>query len=262
MKKQALWPVVRTAAVTGFYALCAVGALGFADHSLGKVGATALRRLYELSRLPERRLGESWTSPALVRAALHTRAPRPTPSGSASAIWYGWIEEEHKSGKNSYTVIVCAKGEDEELELRQDGRLARLDLFAGSEHVALLKGLPLETLPLDRVALDFGEVHRSRDIPLPMQRLCAGKFRPGGNLTYREALIPLGEVVTVLGCATAEAVHSCASPPGALSRRRLAPVLRAYANAALNPLRGAAALVGVALGLLGSALLKLQKAAS
>jgi len=262
MKKRALWPVVRTAAVTGFYALCAVGALGFADHCLGKVGATALRRLYELSHLPERHLGESWTSPALVRGTLHTGAPRQTPSGSASAIWYGWIEEEHKSGKNSYTVIVCAKGEDEELELRQDGRLARLELFAGSEHVALLKGLPLETLPLDRVALDFGEVGRSRAIPLPMQRLCEGKFRPGSNLSYREASIPPGEAVTVLGCASAEAVHSCGSPPGALSRRQLRPVLRAYANAALNPIRGAAALVGLALGLLASALLKLRSGAS
>lgn len=259
MKNQALWPAVRTAAVTGFYALCAVGALGFADHSLGKVGATALRRLYGLANLPERRLGETWTSPALVRGTLYTRAPRQTPSGSASAIWYGWIEEEHKSGKNTYTVTVCAKGEDEDLELRQGRRVARLDLFAGSEHIALLKGLPLETLPLDRVALDFGAVHRWRDIPLPMQRLCAGKFRRGSNLSYREAFIPPGETVTVLGCASAEAVHSCASPPGALSRDGLRPVLRAYANAALNPLRGAAALVGVALGLLGSALLKLQK---
>ena len=261
MKKQALWPAARTAMVTGFYALCAVGALGFADHSLGKVGATALRRIYGLANLPERRLGESWTSPALVRATLHTRSSRQAPSGTASAIWYGWIEEEHKSGKNTYTVTVCAKGEDEELELRQHGRLARLDLFAGSEHVALLKGLPLETLPLDRVALDFGTVHRSRDIPLPMQQLCAGKFRPGGNLSYREASIPPGETVTVLGCARPEALYSCDSPPGALSRGGLRPLLRAYANAALNPLRGAAALVGVALGLLGSALLKLQKGA-
>ena len=93
MKKQALWPAARTAMVTGFYALCAVGALGFADHSLGKVGATALRRIYGLANLPERRLGESWTSPALVRATLHTRSSRQTPSGTASAIWYGWIEE-------------------------------------------------------------------------------------------------------------------------------------------------------------------------
>lgn len=262
MTKRAVWPAVRTAVATGFYALCAVGALGFADHALGKSGMTGLRRLSALSRLPERRLGESWASPAVVRGTLHTRGPRQTPSGIDSSIWYGWIEEEHGSGKNTYTVTVCAKGEDTDLELQKDGRAVRLDLLAGGEHVALLKGLPLETLPLDRVALDFAAVSRARQVPLPMQRLCAGKFRPGSNVSYREAFIAPHEPVTVLGCASAEAIHSCGTPPGALSRQELEPVLRAYANSTLNSIRGAAALVGLTLSLLASALLKLRQGAA
>lgn len=259
MTKRALWPRLRTAAAIFFYALFAVAALGFADYALVRHGPAGLRRLYALSHLPERHLGQSWTSPARVRGTLHSDRPRQTPSGTPSAIWYAWVEEERRSGRSTYTVVLCSSGEDEDLQLRQADRAARLDLFGDSEHIALLKNRALETLPLDRVALDFGEIHRSREIPVSMQQHCAGKLRLGRNLSYHEALIPAGGAVTVLGCAPDAVVRSCGTPPGAISVSELRPVLRAYANGTLGLIRAAAALVGLTLSLLASALFKLKE---
>lgn len=258
MTRQAPWPKVKAAAAIFFYACCAVAALGFADFALVLRGPDGVRQLYALSRLPERGLDQSFSSPAQLRGSLHSDRPRRTPSGAASAIWYAWIEEERRSGRSSYTVILCAKGEDDELQLRQGSRTARLELFADSEHIALLKNQPLESLPLDRVALDFGAIRRESVIPQPMQELCAGKFRHGRSLSYREASIPAGAAVTVLGCSRDGVVHSCGTPPGAISVRELRPVLRAYANETLKSIRGAAALVGLCLSLLAAALFKLK----
>ena len=258
MTKQALWPKVKAAAAIFCYASFSVGALALADYALAWRGPAGLRRLYTLSRLPEGRLDQSFESPAQLHGTLHSDRPRLTPSGSPSAIWYAWIEEERRSGRSSYTVVLCAKGEDDELQLRQPGRTARLALFDDDEHIALLKNQALESLPLDRVALDFGPVRRERAIPQPMQELCAGKFRPGRSLSYHEASIPSGAAVTVLGCARDGVVYSCGTPPGAISVRELRPVLRAYANETLKSIRGAAALVGLCLSLLASALFKLK----
>ncbi len=258
MTKQALWPKVKAAAAILSYSILSVGALAFADYALAWSGPVGLRRLYALSRLPERSLDQRFDSPAQLRGTLHSDRPRLTPSGRPSAIWYAWIEEERHSGRSSYTVVLCAKGEDDELQLRQPGRTARLALFADDEHIALLKNQVLESLPPDRVALDFGEIRRERAIPPPMQELCAGKFRPGRNQSYHEASIPPGAAVTVLGCVGDGVVRSCGTPPGAISVRELRPVLRAYANQTLTSIRGAAALVGLCLSLLAAALFKLK----
>jgi hypothetical protein len=240
------------------YTLLGVGALGFADYALCQLGPAGLRRLYLLIQLPERTLSQTWTTPALVRGALHTAAPRHSPSGRASTLWYAWVELVEGSGKNTRRTLLCARGEDTELELRQAERVARLDLFADKDHIALLKGTPLETLPLDRVALDLGPLYQPRQVPQPMRTLCAGKLPTVGTLHYSEASLPPGTPVTVLGCKSAAVVHSCGTPPGAISRDELRPVLRAYANDTLNPIRGAAALVGFALSLLAAALFKLR----
>lgn len=263
MTKGALWPKVRTAAAICFYLSCAAGSLLFADYALLQRGPAGLGRLYALSRLPEQAVdvvGQRSAGPALFRGTLHSDRPRQTPSGTASAIWYAWIDEEHRSGRNTYTVLLCAQGEDDELQLRQGEHSARLDLFADSDQIALLKNNVLESLPLDRVALDFGVVRSGREIPQAMQQRCAGKFRPGRSLSYHEAWVPAGGAVTVLGCLDDQVVRRCGTPPGAISVRELRPVLRAYANQTLNYVRGAAALVGLTLSLLASALFKLRGA--
>ena len=56
MTKQALWPKVKAAAAILSYSILSVGALAFADYALAWSGPVGLRRLYALSRLPERSL--------------------------------------------------------------------------------------------------------------------------------------------------------------------------------------------------------------
>jgi hypothetical protein len=241
------------------YALCSLGALYFADYALVKRGAPALRRLYGLSRLPDLQLGGRATTPGRLRGTLHTASDRHAPSGRACALWYGWIEETRQSGRSSYRVTVCARGEDEDLQLRQGGRAAKLGLFDRDEQIALLKGGTLESLPPNRVALDLGEVSSTTRIPPRMQRLCSSALPRSGPLHYREACAPPAAPVTVLGCVADEGVQSCGSPPGAISLRELRPILRAYANDSLDVVRGAAACVGVALSLLAAALFKLRR---
>ena len=197
----------------------------------------------------------------MVRGTLHTAKPRLTPTDRSSAIWYAWVEEVQKSGKNSYVVTICDRKEDTQLELRQADRATRLDLLATDENYALVKESWLETLPLKRVALDFGPLYRTDQIPQSMRELCHDRIPLRGNLTYFEASVPSGGRVTVLGCASPEAVHGCGAPPGAITVRGLRHILRAYANGCLLSIRGAAAFIGISLSLLAAALFKLREAA-
>ena len=242
-----------------------VGALYVADYTTGRRGLKALQELQALAHLPARSPGQSGTIPAWVKGTLYVDTPRRSPRGLVNALWYAWVDDLRGSGRSSYTVTVCTRQENTGLTLRlADGTptpAVPLDLFDGQVPVALLKGSWLEALPRDQVALDLGELYHSRQIPPAMAELCRGKIPAKGKFTYYEASIPIGSDVTVLGCATDGTIHHCGTPPGVLAVNGVRPVLRAYANDCLVGIRGAAALVLVALSLLASTLFGLRAAA-
>lgn len=238
--------------------------------------------LRELRRAPERRLGTQWQpfdGPARLRGQLRTLRNRQTPRGAPSALWYAWVEDHYRSGRNTNVSVLCSAGADEELRLlppvpgqgpmsqppAAEGQGDRGDpgvpvvLFHRGEKIKLLKRTTLESLPRGRISIDLGPLYASKVVPQRMREHCGSKLQARrGTLHYVEASMPNGGEVTLLACAGDRELVSCPGSLGALSSvpDGLAPILRAYANDAMGMPRGAALILLVALLLLCSSLLK------
>lgn len=262
----------------GVLALLSLLGLYLWDRWLFSEAVPGIEFLRELRRVPERRLGTPWQrfdGPARLRGQLRTLRDRKTPRGAPSALWYAWVEDHYRSGRNTNTVLLCSSGGDDELRLHQPGpdqgpmsqplAEVRRDpgvpvaLFHHGEKIKLLKHGTLETLPRDRIAIDLGPIFESEAVPQPMRTHCGSKlWSPRGTLHYFEASVPLGGEVTLLACADDRELVSCPGSLGGLSSTPggLDAIRRAYANEAMSLPRGAALILLVALLLLCNSLLK------
>lgn len=258
--------------------LAAVSLLGLYlwDRWLLGEAVSGIELLRELRRVPERRLATPWLpfdGPARLRGQLHTPGGRKTPRGAPSALWYAWVEDHYRSGRNTNTELRCSLSDDDELYLQPLGTglqslsplAAERDpgvpvvLFHRGEKIKLLKHGTLETLVRGRVAIDLGPISESEVVPQAVREHCGSKlWAPRGTLHYFEASAPLGGEVTLLACAGDRELVSCPDNLGALSSSPdgLAAIRRAYANEAMSLPRGAALLLLVALLLFCNSLLK------
>lgn len=236
----------------------------------------AAQRLRDFVRIPERPIPTPWqpfVGPARLRGQLWTSIKRYTPRGEPSALWYAWVEDHYRSGRNTNTRRLCSAGGDVQLSLspvgadrgpmsqtaaqREPG--VPLLLFHRDEHIKLLKHTWLEGVPDERIPLDLGRITNSLIVPPAMRERCGDKLSsPRGTLRYFEASVPLGAEVVVIACADASGLISCPKGRGALSSsvKGLAAIERAYANDVLSLSRGAALILLISLLLLCSSLLK------
>lgn len=231
-----------------------LGAGVWADLILQDLWKTDLPRLISYSKVPLQQLGDSFSGPARLQAALHCTEPKETPSNQPSVIWYAWVTETRKSGKNTYTSTVCSKGDDEGLLLRDSLRTVPLRLPSDNDHVHLLKSTTVESVAWNRVALDFGQPSSTRDIPERMRSLCPGLEHYSGTLHYYEASLRPGTPVTVVACQNDGQLRSCVDGNAAISVDGLRPVFRGYANQALIALRGVTVLCALVFALLATLL--------
>ncbi|MFO0574347.1 MAG: hypothetical protein U1A78_10125 [Polyangia bacterium] len=270
----------RIAGVLEVGALAAVSLLGLYLWDRWLLGelVPGIELLRELRRIPERRLETSWQpfdGPARLRGPLRTPGERKTPRGAPSALWYAWVEDHYRSGRNTNTELRCSLSDDDDLYLQLPGaglqslsvlapEAARAPgvpvvLFHRGEKIKLLKHGTLETLSRGRVAIDLGPISESEVVPQAVRARCGSKlWAPRGTLHYFEASVPLGGEVTLLACAGDGELVSCPGNLGALSSAPdgLAAIRRAYANEAMSLPRGAALLLLVALLLFCNSLLK------
>ena len=231
-----------------------LGAGVWADLVLQGLWNNELPRLISYRKMPLLQLGDSFSGPARLQAALHSTEPKETPSSQPSAIWYAWVTETRKSGKNTHTTTVCSKGDDEGLLLRDSLRTVPLRLPLDDDHVHLLKSSTLESVAWSRVALDFGQPSSTRDIPERMRSLCPGLEHYRGTLHYYEASLQPGTQVTVVTCQREGQLRSCSDGNAAISIDGLRPVFRGYANQALISLRGVTVLCALFFALLATLL--------
>lgn len=231
-----------------------LGAGVWGDLILQRLWKSELPRLISYQKVPLLQLGDSFSGPARLQAALHSTEPKETPSSQPSAIWYAWVTETRKSGKNTYTTTVCSKGDDEGLLLRDSLRTVPLRLPIDDDHVHLLKSTTLESVAWTRVALDFGKPSSTRDIPERMRNLCPGLEHYSGTLHYYEASLQPGTQVTVVACKREGQLRSCSDGNAAISIDGLRPVFRGYANHAMDPLRGVTMLCALFFALLATLL--------
>lgn len=240
----------------------------------------AARRLRDFVRIPERSLPTPWhpfSGPARLRGQLWTPIKRSTPRGEPSALWYAWVEDHYRSGRNTNTRLLCSAGGDAQLSISpisaDGGPMSQtaaqrapgipLLLFHRDEHITLLKHTWLEGVPRDRIPLDLGPIMSTLVVPPAMRERCGDKLNaPRGTLHYFEARVPLGAEVVVIACSDESGLISCPKSLGALSSSAtgMAAIERAYANDVLSLSRGAALILLISGLLLCSSLLKRTEA--
>lgn len=250
------------------------------DRWLFRETLPAAQLLRDFVRAAERPLPTPWqpfAGPARLRGQLWTPIKRYTPRGEPSALWYAWVEDHYRSGRNTNTRLLCSAGGDVQLSLspiRADrGPMSQtaeqrepgvpLLLFHRDERIKLLKHTWLEGVPSDRVPLDLGRITSLLIIPKAMRERCGDKLHgPRGTLHYFEASVPLGAEVAVIACADESGLISCPKGRGALSssKQGLAAIERAYANDVLSLSRGAALMLLISVLLFCSSLLKRTEA--
>ena len=140
--------------------LCSIGALLLFDHGVLSKLCPNVVALWKLRHLPEHRIGDNFEGPAILRGTIETTdTERNTPAGNPSVIYYAWVEDHYRSGKSTTVRVICNIGEDEKLVFRQGASTVPFELFHHDEHIALLKKDGwLESLPMQRVAIDLGRV--------------------------------------------------------------------------------------------------------
>ncbi|HNF95743.1 MAG TPA: hypothetical protein PKO07_24435 [Pseudomonadota bacterium] len=247
-----------------FFIACSIGALGLFDLAVSRQLWQVSQALWMLRHLPERQLADLREGPMVLRGTLEASHVRLSPGGEPSVLYYGWIEDHYRSGRSDVVRVLCNVGEDEDLRFRQGDHTIPFEVFHHEEHIALLKRSGLfESLPMERVGIDLGRVHSQKvklgQLPEGLAERCPTDMSPRGTLYYKEARLPVGQPVVVLGCPKDGVLRSCASEspvPGMLAAQSHARLLSAYAEAPMNWIRGSCVLVAFALGYLCSLLLK------
>ncbi len=241
--------------------LCSIGALLLFDHGVLSKLCPNVVALWKLRHLPEHRIGDNFEGPAILRGTIETTdTERNTPAGNPSVLYYAWVEDHYRSGKSTTVRVICNIGEDEKLVFRQGASTVPFELFHHDEHIALLKKDGwLESLPMQRVAIDLGRVTELTTVPSSMKERCKDGLYKRGTLYYKEARITSSQPMVVVACQQDGVLRSCppgSVVPGILALGSLGRVLRAFAELPLNWLRGPALLLVIVMGYLCSALLK------
>ena len=241
--------------------LCSIGALLLFDHGVLSKLCPNVVALWKLRHLPEHRIGDRFEGPAILRGTLETTdTERQTPAGNPSVVYYAWVEDHYRSGRSTTVRVICNIGEDEQLVFRQGTSTLPFELFHHDEHIALVKKDGwLESLPMQRVAIDLGRVTEWTTVPPSMKERCKDGLYQRGTLYYKEARITSSQPMVVVACQQDGVLRSCppgSVVPGILALGSLDRVLQVFAELPLNWLRGPALLLVIVMGYLCSALLK------
>lgn len=247
-----------------FFIACSIFALGLYDLAFSRQVYPVSSSLWMLRHLPERQVDNLSDGPMLLRGTIEVSQLRLSPGGEPSVMYYGWLEDHYRSGRSDTVRVLCNVGEDEHLVFRQGDRTVPFEIFHHEEHIALLKRSGIfDSLPMERVGIDLGRVHSQKvkigQLPEGLAERCPAGLSPRGTLYYKEARLVPGQPVVVLTCPKDGVLRSCAgeSPvPGMLAVQSHARLLSAYAEAAMNWMRGCCVLLAFALGYLCSLLLK------
>ena len=272
------------------YGVVGLGALLTLDFKLRELLVRDAARLIRYARMPVETLAprpspglepapgpaparDQASGPRHLRGRLFGPPERVTPTGQRSAMWVGWVTRTRKSGRNTYEDTVCEEAELDGLQLvgsrapgsLDDPPMASLALFKARADFTLVHDSPLESSSSRKVLVDMGRRVNSGSLPPLMKQRCG--YLVWGKTTYHESSIEVGTEIDVIACRTEtpEGVElvPCADRrqgPAALSARGLAPVVRAFGNEILNPLRLTACVLWVVLGLLAGTLLKWSEA--
>lgn len=276
MQQRSLKQTVGAVFEIGLFGALTLLSLYLWDRWLFRETLPAAQRLRDFVRIAERPIPTPWqpfVGPAKLRGQLWTPIKRYTPRNEPSALWYAWVEDHYRSGRNTNTRLLCSAGGDVQLSLspiragrgpmsqtaaqREPG--VPLRLFHRDARIKLLKHTWLEGVPGDRLPLDLGPVTSTLIVPPAMRERCGDKLHaPRGSLRYFEASVPLGGEVIVIACADESGLISCPQGRGALSssKKGMAAIERAYANDVLSLSRGAALMLLLSVLLLCSSLLK------
>lgn len=256
------------------YGALGLGVLLALDFKLRELLVRDAGRVIRYARMPQEPLTHASApgrapGPRHLRGRLFGPAERVTPTGQRSAMWVAWVTRTRKSGRNTYEDTVCEEAALDELRLigtrapdgSDDPPEASLALFRERADFTIVHDSPLESSANRRVLVDMGRRVNSGSLPPLMKQRCG--YLAWGKTTYHESSIDLGAEVDVVACRTETPEGSVLSPcpdrpqgPAALSVRGLAPIVRAFGNEIMNPLRLTALVLWVVLGLLAGTLLK------